>query len=446
MKTRVLRIRLLGLVVLFLSYEAAAQVANPALSNPKYGADPATREECLKQTSFYQEFYKQGNYKDAESGWKIVYDICPQSSQNIYIRGIKMLKVKLDAMPLADTGRNALIDSLMHVYDKRIQYFGKRGYHLQQKGADLMAYAPERDAEISEILKEAYSLQKDELDAATVLKLFENEVRMYGEKKRTSDDIIGLYADLSATLKRQEEKDSTVRPMADALDQRFASLGVATCADLEGIYGPKFESAPQDVDLAKTVYNHLGSLRCYESALYLRAAKLLFKSVPSAGLALEIARICMGKRDNEGAEEYFKQSISLELDGNRKGRVLLEYANFVSTALGNKPQARSLAYEAVSADPSLGAAYSFIAMLYEQTRNCGASELENQSVYWAAVDKYQKAMSVDPSLREECQNRITYLTSFFPTTEQVFFQDKQKGDAFKVPCWINEMTTVRTRD
>jgi len=109
----------------------------------------------------------------------------------------------------------------------------------------------------------------------------------------------------------------------------------------------------------------------------------------------------MGKRDNEGAEEYFKQSISLELDGNRKGRVLLEYANFVSTALGNKPQARSLAYEAVSADPTLGAAYSFIAMLYEQTRNCGASELENQSVYWAAVDKYQKAMSVDPSLREE---------------------------------------------
>lgn len=446
MRSKAIRLAISMAVAVVLPLCAGAQVQNPALSNPKYGPDPETREECLKQTSFYQEFYKQGNYKNAENGWKIVYEICPQSSQNIYIRGIRMIKMKLDAMSESDPNRLVLVDSLMRVYDKRIQYFGRRGYNLQQKGSDLMAYAPERDEEISAILKEAYELQKDKLDAATVMKYFENEARMYGEKKLSSEAIIELYADLSSTLKKQLEKDSTVKPVSDALDQRFASLGVATCADLVGIYGPKFEAAPQDVDLAKTVYNHLTSLRCYDEPIYLQAAQLIFKSSPSASLALEIARICVTKRDNSQAEEYFKQAVALELEGNRKARVLLEYASFVSTNLGNKPQARSLAYEALSADSSMGAAYSFIAALYEQTRSCGASEIENASVFWAAVDKYQKAMSVDASLREECQKRISYLSGFFPTTEQVFFQDMQKGDSFKVPCWINETTTVRTRD
>lgn len=447
MKIKGIKSGVLAASAVLLSYGAVmAQVTNPALSNPKYGDDPKTREECLKQTSFYQEFYKQGNYKDAESGWKIVYEICPKSSQNIYIRGIKMLKTKLDAMAPTDAARGALIDSLMHVYDKRINYFGKRGYNLQQKGSDLMAYAPERDEEISAILKEAYALQGDKLDATTVMKYFENEARMFGEKKRKSEELIELYAALSATLKVQVEKDSTVKPISDALDQRFASMGVATCADLVGIYGPKLEAAPQDVDLAKTVYNHLASLRCFDEPIYLQAAKQVFKSSPSSGLALEIARICMSKRANGEAEEYFKQAVLLELDGSRKARVLIEYASFVSTNLGNKPQARSLAYEAISADPTLGAAYSFIAALYEQTRNCGASEIENLSVFWAAVDKYQKAMAVDSSLREECQKRISYLSGFFPTTEKIFFQDMQKGDTFKVPCWINETTTVRTSD
>lgn len=447
MRSRALRLVFMTAAVsIGLSLRVGAQVKNPALSNPKYGPDPETREECLKQTSFYQEFYKQGNYTNAENGWKIVYEICPQSSQNIYIRGIRMLKIKLDAMATSDPERVKLVDSLMRVYDKRIQYFGRRGYNLQQKGADLMAYAPERDEEISSILKEAYSLQKDDLDAATVMKYFENESRLYGEKKQTSEAIIELYSDLSSTLKKQMEKDSTVKPISDALDQRFASLGVATCADLVGIYGPKFEAAPQSIDLAKTVYNHLTSLRCYDEPLYLQAAKVIFNSTPSASLALEIARMCMAKRDNKVADEFFKQAVALELDGSRKARMLLEYASFVSTSIGNKPQARSLAYEALSADPTMGVAYTFIAELYVQTPNCGASEIENLSVFWAAVDKYQKAMSVDPSLRDECQKRISTLSAHFPTTEKIFFQDMQKGDSFKVPCWINETTTVRTRD
>lgn len=446
MKGRRIKYGVLVFFVASLSVNVLAQVKNPALENPKYGADPATREECLKQTSFYQEFYKQGNYKDAESGWKIVYEICPKSSQNIYIRGIKMIKTKLDAMQLTDTGRKELIDSLMRIYDKRMEHYGNRGYNLQQKGADLMAYAPERDDEVSEILSEAYKLQKDELEAQTVMKYFENEARRYGEKRQTAEGLIELYANLSSTLKKQIDKDSTIKPISDALDQRFASLNIASCADLVGIYGKKFEAAPQDVNLAKTVYNHLSSLRCSEEPLYVKAAKVLFASAPSSSLALEIARICVAVRENEQAAEYFKQAVALETDGSRKARVLVEYASFVSTNLGNKPQARTLAYEALAADPTLGAAYSFIASLYEQTRNCGASEMENLSVYWAAVDKYQKAMSVDPTLTAECQKRIAYLSSFFPSTEQVFFQDMQKGDSFKVPCWINETTFVRTRD
>ena len=38
------------------------------------------------------------------------------------------------------------------------------------------------------------------------------------------------------------------------------------------------------------------------------------------------------------------------------------------------------------------------------------------------------------------------LKKYFPNTESCFFNGIESGQNYKVECWINEMTKVRTRD
>ena len=75
----------------------------------------------------------------------------------------------------------------------------------------------------------------------------------------------------------------------------------------------------------------------------------------------------------------------------------------------------------------------------------GANEFEQKSVYWAAVDKFLKAKSVDTSLAEDANQMISVYSALFPTTEELFFQGIAVGASYQVGGIVNETTTVRAR-
>ena len=96
----------------------------------KYGADSVN---CVMNLSLYREYYKQQNYDDAIKPWRWVYNNCPSSSGNIFKNGPILIKYLMKKNP---ENKQAYIDTLMMIYDKRIQYFGKQGYVLGKKGAE----------------------------------------------------------------------------------------------------------------------------------------------------------------------------------------------------------------------------------------------------------------------------------------------------------------------
>lgn len=92
-------------------------------------------------------------------------------------------------------------------------------------------------------------------------------------------------------------------------------------------------------------------------------------------------------------------------------------------------------------------AYMIIGDAYMYSASsCDDGELGRWGAYWAAVDKYQKAKAVDSSVSDDANKQIARVSSSFPTTKDLFFYGKQKGDAYTVACWINESTSVRTSD
>jgi len=72
-------------------------------------------------------------------------------------------------------------------------------------------------------------------------------------------------------------------------------------------------------------------------------------------------------------------------------------------------------------------------------------DIEKGAVYWAAVDKCQKAKSIDSSIADRANRMISSYTAGFPKAETIFFNDYSEGQSFNVGGWIGETTTIRAR-
>jgi hypothetical protein len=118
----------------------------------------------------------------------------------------------------------------------------------------------------------------------------------------------------------------------------------------------------------------------------------------------------------------------------------------VTRRLGNLSQAKTYALNSAELDASSGYPYLLIGNIYAAaSKSCGEDDFQQKAVYWAAVDKFAKAKSIDPALTDDANKFIEAYRPHFPDNETIFFQGYKEGDKFTVGCWINEVTTVRAR-
>lgn len=416
------------------------------LEDPRFGADVETRKECAEKSSMYQEYYKQNNIKDAYAPWQKVLSICPKQSLNIYIRGARILKTMHEST--ADPKRKAvLVDSLMHLYDMRIEHFNKKGEILGTKAQDLYTLAPERFEEAYKIVEEATGITKNKTEAS-VLFTYMTLIRvMHENKKIEADRVIELYSTISDFAEAQiaqSPADDRVKQVKDGIDAIFAQMGVAKCENLVAIFTPKFNANPTDLSQNKKIRALMGSTKdCSKEELYLKASVEIYKAEPSTSLAYDIAHLYIDSKQSREAEKYYNEAINMESDVNKRASYFYELASLTFSELKNPAQAKMLINKALDENPNLGRAYKLLGDMYASERNCGADDFEKKAVFWAAVDKYAKAKQVEPELEESMNSVIASYSQYFPTKEDIFFHDLKVGDTFSVGCWINERTTVR---
>ena len=71
---------------------------------------------------------------------------------------------------------------------------------------------------------------------------------------------------------------------------------------------------------------------------------------------------------------------------------------------------------------------------------------DSQIVVWPAIDKWNYAKKIDPSVSGEANKLIGQYARFMPSKEDLFFRSLESGQAFRVGCWIQENTKIRTSD
>lgn len=437
--------RNLGIALIALTLSSAAY-GQAYLSNPKYGPDEESRKECAANLSVYSEYYKQKNYVEAKKTWSQVFSKCPAVSKNTFIRGARIVKESYNKA--SEANKPGLLDTLMLLYDRRIEYFGERGDVLGSKAQDLYTLAPERYEEAYGYSKECLDLLKSKASASDLFFNMTLVNAMFTNQKIDAEAVIEAYSTVSDYLDMQlaaKPDDEKLQSAKANIDATFAKMGVANCSNLVPLFGPRFEANPSDAALCKKIRNLMQANRCTSEPLFLNVSVALFKLEPSASLAYDIAHLYRGVKGYKEMENYYNEAINLEQDSLRRAAYYYELATLTFGEFKKFAQAKALALKAIDLKPNYGEAYRLIGDMYASERNCGGDELARKAVYWAAVDKYAKAKEVDPSMTESMNALISTYSQYFPSKEDLFFHDLKPGDGYSVGCWIGERTTVRER-
>ncbi len=447
MEHKTLRLTILTLILIFSAQIVLSQKIH---ENPKYGLDSASRIECVKNLSLYREYVKQDNYKDAVAPWFKVFNSCPQATKNIYIDGVKILRYLIDE-EVDPVKKNDLVDTLMKMYDRRIENYKQKGYVLGRKGVDYLRYRQNsiEDIEIGyKILEESIELRKAKSEEAVMVTFMTSTETLFKEAKIDREKVIENYAmlmDIIDAIIEAEKNNEKVLQARDNIDAIFERSGAATCEALIDLFKPKFEETPEDISLLEKITSLLDKTGCKDDELFFFSSEKLHNLKPTANSAAMIAEMAKKREEYDKSLKYYKEAVTLEENNEKKAIYYLQVADILRK-LENFPESREYALKAVEANPSSGEPYILIGHLYAASKMCITNELEKGAIYWAAVDKYIKAKTVDPSLEEEANKYIVTYSGYFPTKETVFFFSLKNGDSYKLGCWINETTTVRTNE
>ena len=119
--------------------------------------------------------------------------------------------------------------------------------------------------------------------------------------------------------------------------------------------------------------------------------------------------------------------------------------------LKNYPQARAYARASLNSREDQGRCYIVIGCAYAASQPYSTADypaakaaILNKTVFWAAVDKFVKAKSVDPSCAADADKLIATYSKYYPTREEMFDLPNELGGAtYYVGGWIGETTTCR---
>ena len=442
--------------VMMLSFTAFAQKGVEDGSKYGHGEDSV---RCIQNLSLYQTYAKQGDYATALEFWTIAYTECPAASINLYIEGAKIRtwQLKREKDPAK---KMEYFNALMQVYDQRIQYFGDyvrapRPFVYGRKAVDYFTLHPDGENSDKKPAYEWLSICINEcsvrqfnaayapyyiLASKAMLENPEHKTQFINDYLKVMD----VMDQKIALAKTDAEKEKLAAYESDINDV-FVSSGVADCTTLQEIFAADLEANKTNLEWLNKVVDLFKRVKCTDTEVYFAASQYSHQLNPTPESAEGCAYMCIKKEEYSKAAEYLNEAIAMTDDNNKKS----EYEFLAATALFAGKQyaeARKHALAAASYKEGYAEPYVMIAKMYANSVDQFDDQVIRRLVYCAAVDKLEKAKSIDPAVAEECNDLIAKYKEQYPRSEDVFMNPNvDEGKPYTLGGWINERTIVRVK-
>lgn len=437
-------IQLIFVIILGYSYSLLAQE-----NGSGWGSDSLKTAQYI---SLYRDFFnpekQKFDFEEAYPYWQYVFQNGPGARKFVYFDGVEIIK-KFIEKEKDTVKKEKLIDTLLMIYDQRIKYFGESGSVLGRKGLDMMRF---RSAKIQDILNnfnKTIEQAGNKTDYFVIAPYFSIAIQGLKSNLLSKEELFTLYQNLSVINEDNISKDRNAdkyKNSQEALNSMLAeSKIISNCEDAKSIYEKKYKENTENSELWKKIVDLMKNAGCTDDPMYLEVLEKLHKKEPSATTAYFLGRTKSIQGKYTEALNYLNQAVDVETDSSKKADYFIFMAN-IYYRMNDFPSARTRALKAASLKSQWGDPYLLIGDLYGSSgKLCGQGGFESQVVTWPAIDMYQKAKNIDPSIAEEANKKIGNYIKYMPSKDDIFFRELKEGDTYKVECWINENTTVRSR-
>ena len=416
----------------------------------KFGPDSV---ECIKYLSYYTEYFKQKNYDSALPNWRKAYNLCPPTARySLLSDGTTLLKRVIQQNQKNPIYKDQLVDSLMKIYDERIQYWPKYATSsLNNKALDMYNYMKDEPKKLYEGLTDAVTKLGKNARANVYLFQINTAVDLYKDGQLDPEAVINAYETAVAniaqmTVKNDVEKRSNDKVVED-IESLFITSQVASCDNLIALFTPRYEADSQNLDLAKNIVRMMSLTEgCTDNDLFLNAVTTMYNLEPSYTSAYYLYKLYAGRGDVDNAVKFMTEAINAaESDSATDAAYQFELAAFCYKN-GQNAKAFAAAQQAAELDPSFsGKAYFLMGNIWGSV-SCSGNDVEQRAKYWVAVDYMNKAKAADETLAEDANNYIRQYAAYYPQTAEAFMYDVTDGQSYTVSCGgMRATTTVRTQ-
>jgi tetratricopeptide (TPR) repeat protein len=423
-------------------FSAAAQ---NALEDPRYGATPEARKTNLGNLNWLGDEYNSKNWDMAAHYVSVLMNDAPAAHQNIYVWGAATYKNKI-ARATSVAEKKILLDSLMLIYDRRVQYFGDNprqgtAYILERKAIDYAALSPMDGEGIRKVYKEALDAAGAAVKPGFVLGYFQQLVNGYKAVEVTPEELLGAYESLQPFMASgtQEEQDSYTGLLATS--------GAADCGVLEELYTKELAAKPGDAALLEKAFGLMSMAGC-DSEFYISVGEQLYAAAPTSNIAIRLAMLFEKREQYDKALQYLSEMIESENDPAEKANL---YVRVAASELGQKrySNAAQAARQAIALNSENGYAHMFLANAYLGGQG-GCSDFNRAAVSWLAYDEFARAREAlagdTTGALEQINQQMAACRANFPSNEDIFLYGHSIGASYSVSCgWISGGTTIRAR-
>lgn len=413
------------------------------LSDPKYakwGETLEERKENILNSSYLKEEINNHNFDSAAGYLHKLIEKCPAASENIYVNGTKLYKQRINrAQTLAE--KNAYVDSLLWLYDVRLENFGThrtrgKDYILERKAREYLTYKESDREGIRNAFEAAIAAQVEatgKADPEVLAIYFKNLCDDY------SNDVVDAMTVVSAydgNAKYFEGIAPEQEEFKDQFEKCFAMSGAASCENIEKIFAKKIADAPEDETVIAQAMDLMTRAKC-ESDFFLSVGEKYYAMKPSSITAMRLAEVFQNRKEYEKANQYLREALAKETNDAEREKLLVRIG-ILEVTTNDYRNAVEAFREAQKINPEDGLIYYFLPQCYVfGAKNCNG--FAKDATFWVAYDMLQKAIPLlegddYPEFAANAKSLAATYRSAFPTTEECFFNELSEGSTYTVNC------------
>lgn len=412
------------------------------LSDPKYakwGETLEERKENILNSSYLKEEINNHNFDSAAGYLHKLIEKCPAASENIYVNGTKLYKQRINrAQTLAE--KNAYVDSLLWLYDVRLENFGThrtrgKDYILERKAREYLTYKESDREGIRNAFEAAIAAQVEatgKADPEVLAIYFKNLCDDYSNDVVDAMTVVAAY---DGNAKYFEGIAPEQEEFKEQFEKCFAMSGAASCENIEKIFAKKIADAPEDEAVIAQAMDLMSRAKC-ESDFFLSVGEKYYAMKPSSNTAKLLAEAFQNRKEYEKANQYLREALAKETNDAERENLLVRIG-ILEVTTNDYRDAVEAFREAQKINPEDGLIYYFLPQCYVfGAKNCNG--FAKDATFWVAYDMLQKAIPLlegdYPEFAANAKSLAATYRSAFPTTEECFFNELSEGSTYTVNC------------